>query len=383
MSFGEFLFWFSFALLAATYVVYPSLMALIGRLAVGRDSDQRKDEGERGPLPAVTLVVPARNEESVIQAKLESCLGQKYPEDRLDVLLVSDGSTDDTVVIARSFSSARVRIVELGTRVGKAEALNAAMHEVDAPVVVLTDARQVLDRHAVRSLVDRFSNPRVGAVSGDLRYDRSEEDGMRRALHRYWDYEKTIRLGESRLHSCVGATGALYAIRRALWSDLPQDTLLDDVYTPMRIVLAGHRVVFEPRAWAWDQASTGDEQEWSRRVRTLTGNYQLLLSIPALLNPLRNPIWLQFGFHKLGRLLSPVPLAGLLVGAWMSSGPVYSVAFWLQAIFWSFAAITYLTRSRLRFSRPLGLAYAFAVTQGAALVAFTHFIRRDWNVWSR
>ena len=377
MTLAAVLFWLSFAGLLATYVAFPVLMALIGRLG------RTQQAGELSDPPSVTVVIAAKDESPVIAAKVQSCLDQAYPADRLRVLVASDGSTDETAVEARRFDDGRVSVLELQSSNGKATALNAAMAHVQDEVVVLTDARQILHPEATRRLVMRLEDPEVGAVSGDLRYDRGDESGMRRALHRYWDYETGIRLGESRIHSCVGATGALYAIRRELWEDLPPDTLLDDVYTPMRIVLTGRRVVFEPRAWALDTASTGDDREYSRRVRTLTGNYQLLLSLPAVLNPLRNPIWLQFVFHKLGRLFSPLMLLGLMIGAMLARGIVYDVAFWLQAAFWTFAFSTYASRSKLRFAPLLALPYAFAVTQGAALRAFLHFLRRDWNVWSK
>lgn len=375
---AEILFWACLVGLGTTYVGYPAVMAILGR----RPRSPTGADVDGADLPAVTIVIAARDEAAVIGSKLESCLAQDYPPDRLHVVLASDGSTDGTSAVAARFGD-RVRVVELADSVGKAMALNAAMREVSSPIVVLTDARQPLDAAATRWLVERFRDPEVGAVSGDLRYDSADEEGMRWALHRYWDYERRIRLGQASLHSCVGATGALYAVRRELWLDVPPRTLLDDVYTPMQIVLSGYRVVFEPRAWAWDQASTSDDREYWRRVRTLTGNYQLILMLPALLNPMRNPIWLQFAFHKLGRLISPLLLGGLLVGALLADGLFYEAAFWAQIAFWSFALLTYWSRSRLRFARPLALPYAFAVTQGAAVLAFLHFVRRDWNVWSR
>lgn len=375
---AAFLFWTCLAGLAMTYVGYPALMAFLGRTP----STALPDRKDRDSLPAVTVVIAARDEALVIGDKLESVLSQSYPMDRLDVVIASDGSTDDTVGVAGRAGGARLRVVSLENSVGKAMALNAAMAEVTAPIVVLTDARQHLAPDAVARLVARFDDPEVGAVSGDLHYDTTDERGMRRALHRYWEYEKRIRLGESRIHSCVGATGALYAIRTHLWRDLPVGTLLDDVFTPMQIVLSGHRVVFEPLAWAHDEASDGEDREYRRRVRTLTGNYQLMLALPDLLIPVRNPVWTQFVLHKLGRLASPAMLAGLLVGSFFAVGAFYRTAFWLQVGFWLFALLSSLSGSRLRFARPLALPYAFAMTQSAALLAFFHFLRRDWNVWA-
>lgn len=372
---AEVVFWLAAGLLAAIYVGYPAAMAILG------GSTSRREVAE--PTDSVTVVIAAHNEESVIGKKLQSILAQTYPPSLLDVVLVSDGSTDATVARARAACQDRLEVVELEEPSGKAVALNAALAAATGSVVVLTDARQPLDSGAVGRLVVNFEDASIGAVSGDLRYDRSAEVGMQRALHRYWDYEKRIRLGESRIHSIVGATGALYAIRRDLWSDLPSGTLLDDVYTPMRLVLEGHRVVFDPEAWAMDEASSGDEHEYRRRVRTLTGNYQLLALLPGLLSPLKNPIWVQYGLHKLGRLASPVILVAAFIGAGLATGPLYQAAFAAQAVFWSFIVIIALTRASVRFAWPVALPYAFAMTQAAAVLAFVHFTRRNWDVWGR
>ncbi len=370
---AEALFWISLSLLAIVYAGYPALMSMLARKPPVKDSGAE--------LPSVTVVIAARNEQAVIVPKLRSVIAQAYPADLLDIILVSDGSTDETVARAAEASRTRLQIVELQSSVGKSAAINEAMKLATGSVVVLTDARQPLDRDAVRHLVENFTDPSVGAVSGDLRYDRARESGMQRALHRYWDYEKRIRLGESRIHSVVGVTGALYAMRRELWTTLPAGTLLDDVYTPMSVVLKGHRVVFDPRAWARDEASTGDEHEFRRRVRTLTGNYQLLALIPGLLSPFRNPVWLQFALHKIGRLVSPLLLIGTLVGAGLAAGTGYQAMFYLQLLFWVAIALVSATRTALRFAWPVALPYAFAMTQAAAVMALVHSVRGRWDVW--
>lgn len=369
----EALFWLSLVTIAIVYVGYPGLMALLGSRTI--------DPPPGGGSPTVGVAIAAHNEEEVITRKIQSCLEQDYPREKLTVVVVSDGSTDQTVARARSQASERVRVIDLSENVGKAMALNAAIDRIGGEVVILTDARQPLQPDAVRHLVAHFRNPAVGCVSGDLRYERHGETGMQRALHRYWDYEKNIRLGESRVHSCVGATGALYGIRRYLWRHLPPGLLLDDVFTPMQIVLSGYRTIFEPRAWAADIASSDDDFEYQRRVRTLTGNYQLLVELPAVLNPLRNPIWLQYVIHKLGRLATPFLLLGLLVGAALATGPFYGTVFALQVVFWGLVGLLGMRRSRLRFARFFALPYAFAITQAAAMHALLHSVRGNWRVW--
>jgi len=366
-------FWVGLAALGIVYIAFPAIMALISRQPV--------DPPAQPACPTATIVIAARNEADAIASKIRSCLAQEYPAERLDIVLVSDESTDDTGHLAVEAGRSRLTLIELSDHGGKALALNAGVQAATGELVVLTDARQQLDPKAVRRLAAHFEDPGVGAVSGDLRYDRLKEQGMQRALHRYWNYEKRIRMGESKIHSCVGATGALYAIRRRLWRILPPGLILDDVFTPMQIVLRGYQVRFEPSAWATDVASTSDSREYRRRVRTLTGNYQLLFELPSLLNPMANPIWLQFVLHKLGRLVTPVFLAMVLIGSIFASGPVYLAALIAQLGFWGFAAMIAISGAHLRLTRTLSLPYTFAVIQGAALRAFVHCLRRDWNVW--
>lgn len=372
----EILFWLSLSALLIIYAGYPALMVV-----VARGAPAAQDDGD--VHRSVTILIAARDEGHVLRKKLESCLDQVYPENLIDILLVSDGSEDNTVQVAKDLRDNRIGVVQLESSVGKAAALNQGMERATGEIVVLTDARQPLSPSAVQTLVAAFRDESVGGVSGDLRYDRDSEAGLQAALHRYWDYEKGIRLGESRVHSCVGATGALYAIRRGFWVPLPPGLILDDVFLPMKIVLGGRRVIFEPRAWAEDVASVSDGREFRRRVRTLTGNYQLLTVLPELLVPFKNPIWVQFLIHKTGRLVSPFLIILLFASSIAASGSVYAAALIGQMLFWVLVALGYAAKSTRRLGPILALPYAFAVTQAAAVVAFAYFLKRDWDVWVR
>src|SRR5690606_26882581 len=183
---------------------------------------------------------------------------------------------------------------------GKAAALNAAMRVATGAVVVFADTHQRFDRQTIPRLVAAFADPRVGAVSGSLRLPPD----ARSLAARYWAFERWLRRIESRLHSSVGATGAVYAIRRALWRPLPANLILDDVYTPMQIVLGGSRVAFDEDAIAVETRKPSPAQEYGRKVRTLTGVVQLCAWLPAVLVPWRNPIWVQFVSHTLLRRLT-------------------------------------------------------------------------------
>jgi poly-beta-1,6-N-acetyl-D-glucosamine synthase len=288
----------SLALVSYTYLGYP--------LAIFAWSRLRERAPRRGTsLPHVSVVLAAHDEEARIGQKLDDLLAADYPEERLEIIVVSDGSRDGTDEIVASYADRGVILERVDQASGKPTALNRGVARATGEVVVFCDARQRIEPGAIRALVAAFADEEVGAVSGELHMPGEQGPGV------YWRYEKLIRAAESRVDSVVGATGALYAIRRELFRDLPPDCLLDDVYTPMQIVMRGYRVLFEPEARVHDvEASTAGE--FARKARTLAGNYQLLQSLPQVLSPSRNRILLQFASHKLLRLACPFALAALV-----------------------------------------------------------------------
>ena len=255
-------FWTSAIVVAYVYVGYPLLMAAWARFRrVSLDEGRGAASGPQG-LPYVSVVVAARNEAHRLGPRLENLLSQDYPADRFEVVVVSDGSTDGTAQVAARYAP-RVRFVGLPPG-GKAVALNEGVREARHPFLVFADARQRFAPDALRRLVAPFADPRVGGVSGELLLGSqggtgaagTDEAGagVGEGVGLYWHYEKWIRRQESAVASAVGATGAIYALRRAAWRDLPANTSLDDVLAPMRAVLMGYRLVFEPRARAFDAA---------------------------------------------------------------------------------------------------------------------------------
>ncbi|HVR28422.1 MAG TPA: glycosyltransferase family 2 protein [Thermoanaerobaculia bacterium] len=298
-------FWLSLLLVAYVYAGYPLLLAVWSRW--------RPRPVERGGAePTVSLVMAVRNERERLERKLENCLALDYPPEKLQIVVSLDGSCDGTAGVAARYAARGVEVVRSERHRGKAAALNSGVAAARGEIVLFCDARQRLDPGAVRELVACFTDPSVGAASGELVLLDDSGGVAAGGVGLYWRYEKVVRAMESRVHSAVGATGALYAIRRELWAPLPEDTLLDDVLVPMRIVLAGRRTVFEPAARAYDREAP-PELEFARKVRTLAGNFQLLGLLPGLLSPRSNPVFVQFVSHKLGRLAVPHLLIVLLV----------------------------------------------------------------------
>jgi poly-beta-1,6-N-acetyl-D-glucosamine synthase len=321
-------FWLAVALVAYVYAGYPVLLALWARL---RPRPVRIPTGPAS-LPAVSIVIAARDEGPRLAARLRNLLALEYPAERRQIIVVSDGSSDGTCEVAAGFAPA----VEVISRpaLGKASALNAGVARARHEILVFADARQTFAPDAVRRLVRNFEDPSVGAVSGELVLDCERAAGatpdstIAEGVGLYWRYEKWLRRRESLVASTLGVSGAIWAMRRSCWRPMPQDTLLDDVLAPMRVVLAGKRVVFEGSARAFDRAAPDASAESRRKVRTLAGNYQLSWLEPKLLLPVVNPVWLQFVSHKLGRLLVPYALVVCLLtsAALAGEGVIYAAA---------------------------------------------------------
>ena len=332
-------FWVSFALVVYVYLGYPCLLLLWRRLAA---RPVKKKYWE----PMVTLVIAAHNERTNIESKLKNCLTLDYPKRKLQIVVSLDGSTDGSEYIVWKYASQGVELVYSPVHAGKAAALNRALRRAKGEIVVFADARQTFSANAIRELSANFADHAVGAVSGELLLmDESHQEAVTE-VGLYWRYEKALRAMESEIHSTAGATGAIYAIRRNLYEDLPEDTILDDVLTPLRIALRGRRTVFEPQAKAYDRVACCAVAEYGRKVRTLCGNYQLLAQLPQALLPWRNPIFIQFVSHKLGRLLVPWALVTLFFTNLFMLRGIYALTFSFQAAWYVFAAAGYLLAKR-------------------------------------
>ncbi|MGB2714466.1 MAG: glycosyltransferase family 2 protein [Vicinamibacterales bacterium] len=333
----ENLFWISALLVGYVYVGYPLLIALLARFR----RSPRKACFQPGTWPSISIIVAARNEGTRLPGRIRNLLETFYPGQR-EIIVVSDGSTDETAEAIAPFGD-DVRLIELRPG-GKPRALNAGVAAARGDILVFADARQRFAEDALQELMANFTDPTVGGASGQLVLDceigetaSSVGDG----LGLYWKYEKWQRRNESRLRSTLGATGAIYALRRQLWQPLPSDTLLDDVLAPMRAVLAGYRIVFDERAIAFDHTAPDASVETRRKTRTLAGNYQILALEPRLLVPFVNPVWLQYVSHKFGRLLVPWALVGLLASsaALAGSHPLFAASLVLQVCFYGLAAV--------------------------------------------
>jgi cellulose synthase/poly-beta-1,6-N-acetylglucosamine synthase-like glycosyltransferase len=386
----KYVFWLAAALIGYSYLGYPAWLWLRSRWSprpVRRSSGQGlgQSSGRGSAAPAVSAVMVVRNEEAVIARKLENLLTLDYPRAKLDVVVVSDGSSDRTPAILADYArDSRVRILTKPESQGKAAGLNDAIKLAIGDVLLFTDARQQIESSALRLLMENFADPDVGAASGELMLGDPASGETGKGMGLYWRIEKKIRELESASGSVVGATGAIYCARRTLLDTppLPESTILDDVLLPMQIVRQGSRVIFDSRARAWDSPNLGEGREFSRKVRTLSGNYQLLQLAPWLLSS-QNAIRFEFISHKLSRLAVPFALLALLIASIFLSQPFYRAALGAQLAFYalSLAALAGVKIGPL--SRIADAARTFVVLNSAAVIAFVNFVTGRKAVWVR
>jgi len=370
-------FWLALLLLGYLYVGYPLVAWLRARVS--------PHPHRREPIaPAVTLVVVAHNEAERIEGRIRNLLNLDYPAAQLDIIIASDGSTDDTVERARMHADARVAVLAFRFRRGKPAVLNDVVPSARGDIVVLADARQRFESDSVTALVSNFADPSVGAVSGELMLSPGTTAAGDGAGF-YWGYEKFMRRCESRSDSTAGATGAIYAIRRTLFEPIPADTILDDVLIPLRMVRRGYRVLFDAKARAIDGPSATGRQEFVRKARTIAGTFQLFCRERWLLNPLRNRIWFQTMSHKGLRLAAPLLHAAVLATCiGLRDLPMYRLMLFAQAAFCGAAVAGWAEGHRTRRLRIVTVPYAICLMHWATIVACVRFVTGHQQVmWDR
>ncbi|APR74829.1 Glycosyl transferase, group 2 family protein [Minicystis rosea] len=345
------------ATLGYTYAGYPALIGALAHVA------PQKLVEDPSWTPTVTAMIPVYNAASYLRAKIASLQALDYPADKLEILVYCDGATDDTNDVARALAAAdpRIRLIVAHDRKGKPEGVNRMLEMATGEVLLMTDVRQRVAPGALRALVSKLADPKVACVSGNLVLEGATGAGA------YWIYENWIRRQEGHFRGMVGVTGPLYVIRRADMSNLPGGLILDDMWVPMRHVLDDRTIVFAEDAECFDDAF-GDEREYGRKVRTLAGNYQLFALLPGLLDPRRNPVWLEVVSHKILRLACPWALGGLAVSsiAGALTGPLPWRPFF--AIVAGGQALFYLAALAGPRAGKLGtLARTFVVLNGAAV----------------
>jgi poly-beta-1,6-N-acetyl-D-glucosamine synthase len=328
----------------------------------------------------VTVILPVYNGERWIAGKLATLAALDYPAEKLDVLVLDDGSVDGSVAAARAIAGPRVQVIPL-PHGGKAAALNAGLARAQGEILFFTDIRQPLRPDSLRHLTACFADPAVGVASGELIILQGENQ-EEASVGLYWRYEKSIRRSLSRVDSVLGATGAIYAMRRSLARLMPKGTLLDDVYLPLVAFFAGYRVVFEERAVANDYP-TSLKTEFRRKVRTQAGVYQIMQFFPELLSPQSNRQFTDFVSHKLGRLLLPFALLAALVASFGLPTPWRELALAGQAGMYALAVVDPWLPDGFVLKKLSSPVRTFVTLMFAALCAASFFFRSSDQFWSQ
>lgn len=373
----ETVFYVSACFIVYTYVIYPLVIYVWGTFFP-------RPVGKRYQALPLSVVLAVKNEEINIKTRLENLLSQDYQEDLIEVIVVSDGSTDRTVELARAFEDERVKVIESPAPLGKSGALNIGVENASHDIIVFADARQKFGDNVFAELVAMFYDGSVGAVSGELVIERGINSEVHEGVGLYWRYEKMIRHKESAVDSSVGATGSIYAIRRALYRPLAAHTLLDDFLIPMRIVLQGYRVIYVRSAKAYDLSSATAAQEFDRKVRTLAGNFQAVAMEKRLLMPWKNRVFVQFLSHKLARLVVPYFCLLALVGSGLLSGWFYRFVFLVQVLFYAAGFLNLTPVGDTKAGALIRVSWTFMVLNAAAVKGLIVFLTgRDKRVWKK
>jgi len=372
------LFWLSTIMIVYSYFGYPLVLLV---LSVFPARTVRKGE----ITPSVSILVSVYNEQKVIEAKLRNCLALDYPKDKLEIVVGSDGSTDNTDTIVAKHARAGVKLIRLNKRTGKVNALNVAIPRLKGEIVVFSDANTIYERDAIKKLVRNFADPRIGCVCGELVFKNGEENEVGNLEGFYWRFEQFLKRREGGRGALLGANGGIYAIRKALFEPLPSNTIVEDFVMPMKILEKGYKVIYEPEAVAHEETSKRIVQEMERRVRIGAGDFQALTLTWRMLNPFRGFPAFAYISHKVIRWFVPFFLIfTFFANTFLLSQKFYLTVFLLQCTFYLMAiAGRALSKLKIRF-KLFGLPYYFISMNIALFFGFIRFCANSQEVtWKR
>ena len=389
--FARTVFWASVAEILYTYLGYPIVLIAFAciqqiqhdiRYAIGRA--ERRKRTDRRDLRSVSLVFAAHNEAAVIGDKMRNCAALDYPPELLDIYVGCDNCDDGTPDLARESGIPKLHVVDYSVRQGKPGVLNKLVPTVTGEIVVLSDANTMLDPEAVLELAKHFRDPRVGCVCGELRF--IEQSGAVKSEGVYWRYEQILKFYESRLNMMVGANGGVYAIRRELFSPLPQFAIIDDFLISMHIRRQGYRVVYAPDAVAYEETASNARQEFERRIRIGAGAFHALRYTHRMLLPSAGLVAFSYWSHKVLRWLAPFTLvASFICALVLATQPFYLIYAMASLALALAAAFSYWQELRGGHARNIfAIPYYFLAMNLALMLGFFRFISgSQGTAWRR
>jgi len=373
---AEIFFWLSMASLLYVYIGYPLFLLCLSTFF-------RKPRATPGYTPFLSIMVAAYNEEVGIKKKIEQTLNLDYPVNKMEIVVLSDGSTDRTDEIVQSFRDPRIRLLHVCGRKGKTNAQNEGVLEARGEVLVFSDATTIYHPQALRYLASKYIDPGVGAVSGRYRYfDPQGNSPTGLGTMAFWNYENFIKKMQSTIWTISGCCGCIYSVRREAYTPLSSE-VISDLVQPLHVIRKGYRAVFEDRALAYEETTQSTSDEFSMRVRVVTRGIRGLLSIPALLMPWKFA-WVSFQLwsHKVSRWLVPFFLLALFASNLLLwRGPFYRLVLGMQALFYTLTLLSLLIPVQ-RIWKPLGIPLYFCTLNAAALVSVIEVLHgKKYVVW--
>jgi len=374
----EVLFFVSVSFFVYTFIGYPLILLFLTK----KQNNTNITPIEIKAYPELSVIICIYNGADKLESRINNILASNYPANKLSIIVVSDGSTDFPEKIIEKIALPNVKLTHYNENKGKSYAINIGVAQVKTKLIAFADVRQTFCPDALKNLAIAFEDNKVGAASGNLKIlssDNCEEDpGL------YWKYEKWIRQNESKMHSLLGVTGAIYMARTALVPEVPHNSLLDDMFIPLSMVKEGYTIKFIEEAVAYDQSSATIQEEFIRKVRTLAGNFQLLTQLPWLLSPIKNPLFWQFLSHKIMRLIMPYTLIVALLASYCSNTLLLNILFFLQLSFYTYSYLAYQLSQKginLPFS---SICASFCSLQIAAILAgWKFYFGNPLSLWKK
>lgn len=392
----EFIFWLLIILIFYTYFGYPLLVYLLARF-----NPQSSEKGDIAPK--VSFITVAYNEEDCIREKIENSLSLDYPRNKLDIIFVSDGSTDGTNSIVSEYVSVEkkrdcfapkrrglamtdvrgIKFLRFDERRGKASCLNDAVSESEGAILVFSDANVIYEKDAIKKLVQNFEDNRIGGVTGEVHYyidkaSPNEGEGL------FSKYERFIRNCESKFYSLIDVNGAMYAIRKELYLPIRKDIVTDDFVITLNVIIQGYKIAYEPEAKGVEKIYSSAKDEFIRKVRMIAGGYQALNELKGRYRKIPLPVVFEIVSHKLFRWSVPFFLAGIfIVNMFLLDLKLYRFFFILQILFYLAVLLGHIFEKR-RIASPFSYLYYFVAVNLAAVFGLFKFITGTQKVtWSR
>lgn len=381
------IFWISLFLIIYTFVGYGFVLYFLIKLK--RIFTHRQAFFAEADLPTVTLLIAAYNEEDIIIEKINNTLQLNYPKDKIQVIFITDGSTDSTAEKVRNFKE--VVLLHEDTRAGKMAAIKRAIPFINGEVTVFTDANTFLNERAVLELVKHYQNPKVGAVAGEKRILVEEKaDASSAGEGFYWKYESQLKKWDYELYSNVGAAGELFSIRTALYQPIESDTIIDDHMIAMRIAEKGYIIAYEPAAYAMETASANTKEELKRKIRIAAGGIQSIFRLKKAANPFFYPVLtFQYISHRVLRwtitpfLLILVFILNAVIIANHAS-LLYQLIFLGQIVFYLLSIIGWIFETKNIKIKIFFIPYYFCVMNYAVLAGIVRYFRKEQSAaWEK